>query len=76
VAHLCIKPACGNACSGCNRAIPQEVAISYAILYAHLRAKDLDTVHKGGVFAGRTPQNVVLNGEDLDAAIYQEMQGA
>lgn len=37
--------------------------------YQYLRERDLDTIRQGGVFAGRTPDNVVLNGDDLDAAI-------
>ena len=34
-----------------------------------LLERDLNTLHEGGVFAGRTPHNVVLNGADLDEAI-------
>ncbi|RAP40015.1 hypothetical protein BYZ73_17125 [Rhodovulum viride] len=37
--------------------------------YRWLRARDLDTIQSGGVFAGKTPENLVLNLEDLDAAI-------
>lgn len=37
--------------------------------YRWLRARDLDTITCGGVFAGLTPDNLVLNGEDLDAAV-------
>jgi len=37
--------------------------------YRFLRSRNLDTIHAGGVFAGKTPDNVVLNEEDLDAAI-------
>ncbi|MGK8439050.1 hypothetical protein ACRS3X_17265 [Ectopseudomonas hydrolytica] len=37
--------------------------------YRWLRARDLSTIKAGGVFAGATPDNVVLNGTDLDAAI-------
>ncbi|MCF5059094.1 hypothetical protein GIW54_21600 [Pseudomonas proteolytica] len=37
--------------------------------YEWLRRRDLETVHAGGVFAGLTPHNVVLNGVDLDIAI-------
>ena len=40
-----------------------------AARYQWLRERDLETVHKGGVFAGMTPENYVLNGADLDAAI-------
>lgn len=45
-----------------------------ALRYRHLRTKDLEMVYSGGVFAGRTPENVVLNLEDLDAAIDAEMK--
>ncbi|KAA0995467.1 hypothetical protein FQ192_10525 [Pseudomonas sp. ANT_J12] len=37
--------------------------------YRWLRARDLETIRHGGVFAGQTPSNVVLNGDDLDANI-------
>lgn len=37
--------------------------------YQWLRSRDIDTVCDGGVFAGVTPDNIVLNGEDLDAAV-------
>ena len=37
--------------------------------YRWLRARNLDTITNGGVFAGMTPQDVVLNGADLDQAI-------
>lgn len=37
--------------------------------YQWLRSRDIDAVCDGGVFAGVTPDNVVLNGEDLDVAI-------
>jgi hypothetical protein len=53
----------------CNHAIPAERVRTYAIRYAMLRAAPIDAIHSGGVFAGQTPQNVVLNGADLDAAI-------
>ena len=41
----------------------------YAKRYAYLRERHLDAIKAGGVFAGMTPDNVVLNGDDLDAAI-------
>lgn len=44
-----------------------------ALRYRHLRTKDLDTIENGGVFAGLTPDNVVLNLEELDRAIDAEM---
>lgn len=37
--------------------------------YRWLRSRHLETIYEGGVFAGQTPQNLVLNGEDLDAVI-------
>lgn len=46
-----------------------EGQIAYAKRYAWLRSRDVDAISSGGVFAGMTPENVVLNGEDLDAAI-------
>lgn len=48
-----------------------ETAIN-ASRYLHLRSKSLDTIGDGGVFAGLTPKNVVLNGQDLDEAIDRE----
>lgn len=44
--------------------------------YQWLRGRDLNSVHLGGVFAGRTPQNIVLNGEDLDQAIDAALKPA
>lgn len=37
--------------------------------YRWLRSRDLETVNTGGVFAGVTPDNIVLNGSDLDAEV-------
>ena len=45
-----------------------------AARYRWLRERDLDTIQNGGVFAGMTPRNVVLNGDDLDAAIDSAMK--
>ena len=69
VAHHCMAPACPGACSDCNHALSGEQVLEYAKRYAWLRERDLNTLHEGGVFAGRTPHNVVLNGADLDEAI-------
>ena len=41
--------------------------------YRWLRSRDLDTITKGGIFAGITPFNVVLNGTDLDREIDAAM---
>ncbi|ALJ98718.1 hypothetical protein [Burkholderia thailandensis] len=46
-----------------------EAAELYADRYRYLRERPLNAVSVGGVFAGKTPDNVVLNGADLDAAI-------
>lgn len=37
--------------------------------YRWLRSRDLDAIDKGGVFAGLTPDNLVLSDTELDAAI-------
>lgn len=37
--------------------------------YQWLRSRDLETITQGGVFAGITPQNMVLNEETLDEAV-------
>ncbi|PMY63158.1 MULTISPECIES: hypothetical protein [Pseudomonas] len=41
--------------------------------YQWLRERDLETVYLGGVFAGLTPDNLILNGKELDAAIDAAM---
>lgn len=40
-----------------------------ALRYRWLRSRDVDTIGNGGVFAGKTPENLVLNGDDLDRYI-------
>ena len=40
--------------------------------YQWLRGRDLNTIAAGGVFAGMTPQNIVINGADLDSRIDAE----
>jgi len=67
--YLCIHPACGPACCDCNCAISPQDQAKYANRYAYLRSRDLDAIKDGGVFAGMTPENMVLNGADLDAEI-------
>lgn len=56
-------------CCDCDTAIPDEQILKFAKRYAYLRLRSLDEIEKGGVFAGMTPANVVLNGCDLDNAI-------
>jgi hypothetical protein len=46
-----------------------------AARYRWLRARPIDAISAGGVFAGKTPDNVVMNGADLDAAIDAAIQG-
>lgn len=47
-----------------------------AARYRWLRERDLETIRQGGVFAGMTPENIVLNLEHLDAAIDAALEGA
>ena len=48
--------------------------------YRVLRQADVDTIHNGGLFAGLTPENIVINGHDLDRrtdaviAAHKELQ--
>ena len=42
--------------------------------YQWLRSRDLETIGKGGVFAGLTPDNTILNGKDLDSEIDKAMK--
>jgi len=37
--------------------------------YRYLRQVDIKAIKKGGVFAGMTPENVVINKEHLDIAV-------
>ncbi|HBO0183909.1 hypothetical protein CAZ16_24605 [Pseudomonas aeruginosa] len=46
-----------------------------AARYRWLRERDLETIRRGGVFAGMTPENIVLNLEDLDAEIDAAIEG-
>ena len=56
----------------CNSTVDSD----QAVLYRYLRARPVDAIalSKGGVFAGQVPQNIVLNGVDLDVAIRAAMQ--
>jgi len=55
---------------------PTDQQIAYAKRYEWLRSRDLDAIGSGGAFAGMTPENVVLNDVDLDAAIDAAMEHA
>ena len=72
-AHRCLRPACGPTCTDCNGAIDGPLLFQYAKRYAYLRNRSLNAIKFGGVFAGLTPDNVVLNGQDLDAAIDEAL---
>ena len=37
--------------------------------YLVLRQADVDTIHNGGLVAGLTPDNIVINGSDLDERV-------
>ncbi|ENG9371326.1 hypothetical protein ABVN79_007021, partial [Pseudomonas aeruginosa] len=56
---------------GGNVSIPEQIRrmAKDAARYRWLRERDLETIRQGGVFAGMTPENIVLNLEHLDAAI-------
>lgn len=40
-----------------------------AMRYRWLRERDVNAIQQGGIFVGITPDNVVINGKDLDIAI-------
>jgi len=46
-----------------------ETLAKNANRYLVLRQADVDTIQNGGLFAGLTPENIVINGEDLDQRI-------
>lgn len=46
---------------------------AYARRYLYLRERPLDSIAGGGLFVGRTPENQVINGEDLDRAVDERI---
>lgn len=58
----------GKACT-CQSCVDKV----YSARYKYLRERDLDTIQKGGIFAGSTPDNQLLSGVDLDKAIDKEL---
>ena len=40
-----------------------------AARYRWLKSRDLNTIKDGGVFAGMTPDNYIITGDDLDRAV-------
>lgn len=63
---------------GGDVSIPEQIRrmAKDAARYRWLRERDLETIRQGGVFAGMTPENIVLNLEHLDAAIDAALEGA
>lgn len=59
--------------SGEIHAVYGGCAAADANRYQYLRSRDLDTIDQGGIFVGMTPDNVVMNGADLDEAIDKAM---
>ena len=55
--------------------VSAENVLTQALRYQHLRGVDLDKVYVGGVFVGLTPENIVLNGEELDQAVDAAIAG-
>ena len=56
--------------------LAQIEAMSHdAARYRWLRSRDVETIHKGGVFVGVIPDNLVINYEDCDRRIDEEMAG-
>ncbi len=71
---MCDMPKIGCVQHDCDECATREQDKIDAARYRWLRERDLDMISKGGVFAGMTPQNVVMNGEDLDQAIDEAMR--
>jgi hypothetical protein len=44
-----------------------------AARYRWLRKQPVNSIHKGGLFVGKTPENVVINGKHLDDAMDRAM---
>lgn len=51
---------------------PADLALD-ARRYRYLRSRPEDTIGKGGVFAGKTPENLILTEEDLDRHVDAAM---
>lgn len=65
-----------KACSGMTAPEAEIAALrTDAERYRWLRSRDLNSINKGEIFRGMTPQNIVLNEGDLDAAIDLAMKG-
>lgn len=44
-----------------------------SVRYRWLRERDLESIHKGGIFVGMMPQKIVMNGDDLDFEVDAAM---
>ena len=62
-----VPPEAGTVCYAAPKA--REPLSDDAKRYQYLRNRPLDTITSGGIFAGMTPENIVLNGVDLDEHI-------
>ena len=52
----------------------EQQAKTNAQRYLHLRSKDIDSIDNAkGLFVGHVPENIVINGVDLDQMIDLEM---
>ena len=73
---ICSKPGCQTTAGcQCRASLPPSprALVLDAARYRWLRSRDLETVYDGGVFVGKTPDNVVLNFEDCDRAVDAAM---
>jgi hypothetical protein len=52
-----------------DAAVELKTLAADAARYQWMRSRDLNAIDKGGIFAGQMPQNLVINGEDLDREI-------
>lgn len=50
-----------------------QVPVRNAMRYSWLRERDVNAIAHGGLFVGMTPDNIVINGDDLDMAIDSAM---
>ncbi|PZA12444.1 hypothetical protein DNX69_10730 [Rhodopseudomonas palustris] len=55
--------------AACGSTFDVSAYVRDALRYRFLRERDVDAIYAGGVFVGKTPDNIVLNGIHLDAAV-------
>lgn len=68
IPFLCIKPACGAECVGCNGALPSDQLMLYVKRYAWLRSTFVRVGELDAVFDNREIATW-RGGTELDAAI-------